>query len=69
MCFISGMKISSACVNHRPYFRRLTKIPFKKPIDFKTREPVVQREPHFRVSGLIPLPLYSVISPILMVIK
>ena len=33
-----NIKISSACVNHRPYFSHLTKNPFKKPIDFEMRE-------------------------------
>jgi len=30
------MKVSRACVHHRPYFSNLTKTPFKKPIDFGT---------------------------------
>jgi len=27
--------------HHRPYFRRFSKNPFKKPIDFRAREPGV----------------------------
>lgn len=36
-----NVKVSLACVNHRPYFWHLTKTPFKKPIDFKKRGPGV----------------------------
>ncbi len=33
------VKVSWACVNHGPYLRDLTKIPFKKPIDSGTMKP------------------------------
>ena len=38
-----NVKISEACVYHRPYLRRLTKNPFKKTIDIETKEPEVQK--------------------------
>ena len=43
-----NVAVSKACVNHRPYFLHRTKNPFKKPVDFKTREPEVQNANGFR---------------------
>ena len=36
-----NVKIFRGFVNHRPYFRRFSKNPLKKPIDFRAREPEV----------------------------
>jgi len=36
-----NVKICRGFVHHRPYFRRFSKNPFKNPIDFRAKEPVV----------------------------
>jgi len=42
-----NVKIFGGFVHHRPYFRQFSKNPFKNPIDFRAREPVVPSLPRF----------------------
>jgi len=58
-----NVKIFRGFVQHRPYFRRFSKNPFKNPIDFRARELGVLNAnslPRFGLqSGVVTSALYS----------